>query len=174
MLDKQYQVWYNKNVAKRYSKKHRVIQTLYVATLLVYRYKNFLVKELIIMSKKMTIVEQYESIVEKYADILTEEEVAFLKERAELHAKKNGSRKPTAQQLKNKAVSEEVVAYLTETREHLQIKEMIKKIPCLATIDNCTPQYVMAIIRPLHDKGNGIVQREEIKGTAYFYTPAED
>ena len=56
------------------------------------------------MSKKMTIVEQYESIVEKYADVLTEEEIAFLKERAELHAKKNGNRKPTAQQLKNKAI----------------------------------------------------------------------
>lgn len=126
------------------------------------------------MSKKMTIVEQYESIVEKYADVLTEEELAFLKERAELHAKKNGNRKPTAQQLKNKAIAEKVVAYLTETREHLQIKEMIKKIPCLAEIENCTPQYVMAIIRPLHDKGNGIVKREEIKGTAYFYIPAED
>ena len=126
------------------------------------------------MSKKLTIVEQYEGIIKKYNDILTEEEIAFLKERAELHAKKNGNRKPTAQQLKNKAIAEEVVAYLTETREHLQIKEMIKKIPCFASIDNCTPQYVMAIIRPLHDKGNGIVKREEVKGTAYFYIPAEN
>ena len=121
------------------------------------------------MAKKMTIVEQYEEIVAKYGEVMTEDEIAFLKERAELHAKKNGNRKPTAQQLKNKEVADEVVAYLTETKEHLQIKEMIKKIPCLAAIENCTPQYVMAIIRPLHDKGNGIVKREEIKGTAYFY-----
>ena len=121
------------------------------------------------MAKKMTIVEQYEEIVAKYGEVMTEDEIAFLKERAELHAKKNGNRKPTAQQLKNKAVADELVAYLTETKEHLQVKEMIKKIPCFATIDNCTPQYVMAIIRPLHDKGNGIIKREEIKGTAYFY-----
>lgn len=121
------------------------------------------------MAKKMTIVEQYEEIVAKYGEVMTEDEIAFLKERAELHAKKNGNRKPTAQQLKNKAVGEEIVAYLTETKEHLQIKEMIKKIPCLAVIENCTPQYVMAIVRPLHDKGNGIIKREEIKGTAYFY-----
>lgn len=121
------------------------------------------------MAKKMTIVEQYEEIVSKYGEIMTEGEIAFLKERAELHAKKNGNRKPTAQQLKNKAVADELVAYLTETKEHLQVKEMIKKIPCFASIDNCTPQYVMGIIRPLHDKGNGIIKREEIKGTAYFY-----
>ena len=121
------------------------------------------------MAKKMTIVEQYEEIVAKYSEIMTEDEIAFLKERAELHAKKNGNRKPTAQQLKNKAVADELVAYLTETKEHLQVKEMIKKIPCFAAIENCTPQYVMAIIRPLHDKGNGIVKREDIKGTAYYY-----
>lgn len=121
------------------------------------------------MAKKMTIVEQYEEIVAKYGEVMTEDEIAFLKERAELHAKKNGNRKPTAAQLKNKAVGEDIVAYLTETKEHLQIKEMIKKIPCLARIENCTPQYVMGVIRPLHDKGNGIIKREEIKGTAYFY-----
>lgn len=121
------------------------------------------------MAKKLTIVEQYEELVAKYGEVMTQEEITFLKERADLHAKKNGNRKPTAQQLKNKAIGEEIVAYLTETKEHLQIKEMIKKIPCLACIENCTPQYVMAIVRPLHDKGNGIIQREEIKGTAYFY-----
>ena len=68
------------------------------------------------MAKKMTIVEQYEEIVAKYGEVMTEDEIAFLKERAELHAKKNGNRKPTAQQLKNKAVADEVVAYLTETK----------------------------------------------------------
>lgn len=122
------------------------------------------------MAKKMTIVEQYEEIVTKYGEIMTEDEIAFLKERAELHAKKNGNRKPTAQQLKNKAVADEVVAYLTETKEHLQIKEMIKKIPCLASIENCTPQYVVGVLRPYcESKGDGTIKKEEIKGTAYFY-----
>lgn len=124
------------------------------------------------MSKKMTIVEQYENIVEKYADVLTKEEIAFLKERAELHAKKNGNRKPTAQQLKNKAVAEDVIAYLTETKEHLQIKEMIKKIPCLARIEGCTPQYVVGVLRPYcESKGDGTIKKEEIKGASYFYIP---
>jgi hypothetical protein len=122
------------------------------------------------MAKKMTIVEQYEEIVAKYGEVMTEDEIAFLKERAELHAKKNGNRKPTAQQLKNKAVADEVIAYLTETKEHLQIKEMIKKIPCLAAIENCTPQYVVGVLRPYcESKGDGTIKKEEIKGTSYFY-----
>lgn len=122
------------------------------------------------MAKKMTIVEQYEEIVAKYGEVMTEDEIAFLKERAELHAKKNGNRKPTAQQLKNKAVADKVIAYLTETKEHLQIKEMIKKIPCLAAIENCTPQYVVGVLRPYcESKGDGTIKKEEIKGTSYFY-----
>ena len=122
------------------------------------------------MAKKMTIVEQYEEIVAKYGEVMTKDEIAFLKERAELHAKKNGNRKPTAQQLKNKAVADEIIAYLIETKEHLQIKEMIKKIPCLAAIENCTPQYVVGVLRPYcESKGDGTIKKEEIKGTAYFY-----
>ena len=121
------------------------------------------------MTNKKTITEKYEDMLKKYEDIFTDEEKAFLQDRAELHAKKNGNRKPTANQLKNKAVAEQLLEYLTDTKKHLQIKQMIKEIPCLASIPDCTPQYVMALIRPLHDKGNGIIKREEIKGTAYFY-----
>lgn len=121
------------------------------------------------MTNKKTITEKYEDMLKKYEDIFTDEEKAFLQDRAELHAKKNGNRKPTANQLKNKAVAEQLLEYLTDTKKHLQIKQMIKEVPCLASIPDCTPQYVMALIRPLHDKGNGIIKREEIKGTAYFY-----
>ena len=32
------------------------------------------------MAKKMTIVEQYEEIVAKYGEVMTEDEIAFLKE----------------------------------------------------------------------------------------------
>ena len=121
------------------------------------------------MTNKKTITERYEDMLKKYEDIFTDEEKAFLQDRAELHAKKNGNRKPTTNQLKNKAVAEQLLEYLTNTKKHMQIKQMIKEVPCLASIPDCTPQYVMALIRPLHDKGNGIIKREEIKGTAYFY-----
>ena len=117
--------------------------------------------------KKMTKVEMFKSLLENYD--LTDKEIEFINHEIELLEKKNGNRKPTAKQLENKAVGEDIIEYLTETGEHLQIKEMIKKIPCLARKEDCTPQYVMGIIRPLHDKGNGIIKREEIKGVAYFY-----
>ena len=123
------------------------------------------------MAKKKTIVEQYEEIVAKYGEIMTKDEIAFLKERAELHAKKNGNRKPTAAQLKNKEVAEKVLDYLRTTGKKLQIKQMIKEIPCLAEIPDCTPQYAMAIVRPM--KESGLVARVEEKGVAYFYATAE-
>ena len=44
---------------------------------------------------KLTIVEQYGVIIEKAKGVLSEGELAFLKERADLHAKKNASRKPS-------------------------------------------------------------------------------
>ena len=119
------------------------------------------------MAKKMTKVEMFKALKDNYN--LSVAEIEFIDHEIELLEKKNGNRKPTANQLKNKAVADEVLEYLTTTGKHMQIKQMIKEIPCLASIPDCTPQYVMAIIRPLHDKGNGVVKREEIKGTAYFY-----
>ena len=123
------------------------------------------------MAKKMTIVEQYEEIVAKYGEVMTDDEIAFLKERAELHAKKNGNRKPPAAQVKNKEVAEKVLDYLRTTGKKLQIKQMIKEIPCLAEIPDCTPQYAMAIVRPM--KESGLITRVEDKGVAYFYATAK-
>ena len=57
------------------------------------------------MAKKMTIVEQYEAIIGKVEGVLSADEIAFLKERAELHAKKNASRKPTKAQEENEDAS---------------------------------------------------------------------
>ena len=68
-------MWYNKNVPKR-----------------EYKIKNW--KELTTM-EKMTIVKQYEAIIEKVKSVLSPAEIEFLEKRAELHAKKNASRKPS-------------------------------------------------------------------------------
>lgn len=114
--------------------------------------------------KKMTKVEMFKALLDKYN--LNEKEVEFINHEIELLEKKNGSRKPTAQQLKNKEVAEKVLAYLVETGKKLQIKQMIKEIPCLAEIPDCTPQYAMAIVRPM--KESGLITRTEEKGAAYF------
>ena len=115
--------------------------------------------------KKMTKVEMFKALLDKYD--LNEKEVEFINHEIELLEKKNGSRKPTAQQLKNKEVADSVLAYLVETGKKMQIKQMIKEIPCLASIPDCTPQYAMAIVRPM--KENGTITRIEEKGVAYFY-----
>lgn len=122
------------------------------------------------MTKKMTKVEMFKALKEKYD--LSTAEIEFIDHEIELIEKKNGTRKPTATQIKNKSVAEDIIAYLVETKEHLQIKEMIKKIPCLARIENCTTQYVVGILRPYcESKGDGTIKKEEIKGTSYFYIP---
>ena len=115
--------------------------------------------------KKMTKVEMFKSLLDNYD--LTEKEIEFINHEIELLEKKNGNRKPTAQQLKNKAVAESVLEYLRTTGKKMQIKQMIKEIPCLAEMENCTPQYAMAIVRPM--KESGLIGRVEEKGTALFY-----
>ena len=122
------------------------------------------------MAKKMTKVEMFKALKEKYE--LSATEIEFIDHEIELIEKKNGTRKPTAEQIKNKSIAEDIIAYLAETKEHLQIKEMIKKIPCLARIESCTTQYVVGILRPYcESKGDGTIKKEEIKGTSYFYIP---
>ena len=115
--------------------------------------------------KKMTKVEMFKSLLDNYD--LTEKEIEFINHEIELLEKKNGNRKPTAQQLKNKAVAESVLEYLRTTGKKMQIKQMIKEIPALAEIPDCTPQYAMGVIRPM--KESGIIGRVEEKGTALFY-----
>ena len=119
--------------------------------------------------KKMTKVEMFKNLLENYD--LTEKEIEFINHEIELLEKKNGNRKPTAQQLKNKAVAESVLEYLRTTGKKMQIKQMIKEIPAFAEIPDCTPQYAMAIVRPM--KESGIIGRVEEKGTALFYAVGE-
>ena len=53
------------------------------------------------MAKKMTIVEMYAKVIEKAKDVLSDEEIKFLEERAEMHSKKNASRKATKAETEN-------------------------------------------------------------------------
>ena len=80
---------------------------------------------------------------------------------------KSNARKPTAMQMKNAEVAEGILNHLKITRKKLSISEMIEEILVLNSIPDCTPQYVMAMIRPLKDKG--LIARTEANGNAYFY-----
>lgn len=111
------------------------------------------------MAKKMTIVEQYEAIVEKCEGVLSESELAFLRERAELHAKKNATRKPTKAQTENEAIKEQILAFM-EIGKAYTVTEIQKGVGLESN------QKASALIRQL--KEADLVVRTESKGKAYF------
>ena len=111
------------------------------------------------MAKKMTIVEQYEAIMAKCEGVLSENELAFLKERAELHAKKNASRKPTKAQEENEAIKSSILEFM-EVGKSYTITEIQKAMGLESN------QKTSALVRQLKD--GGAVVRSEVKGKAYF------
>ena len=111
------------------------------------------------MAKKMTIVEQYEAIISKIEGVCSKEEIDFLKERAELHAKKNGSRKPTKAQEENEVIKENILAFMEKGKPYT-ITEIQKAVGLE------TNQKTSALVRQL--RLAHLVERTEEKGKAYF------
>ena len=114
------------------------------------------------MAKKMTIVEQYEAIIGKVEGILTADEIAFLKERADMVAKKNANRKPTKIQEENEGYKSSIIEGMEKGKIYT-ITDLIKSIPAIADLTN---QRVSALVRQL--KEEDLVIRKEEKGKAYF------
>ena len=111
------------------------------------------------MAKKMTIVEQYEAIIAKAKGVLSEDEVKFLEERAELHAKKNASRKPTKVQAENEDIKAKILEVM-EVDKAYTVTEIQKAVGLESN------QKATALIRQL--KESDLVIRKEEKGKAYF------
>ena len=111
------------------------------------------------MAKKMTIVEQYESIIAKVEGVLTETEIAFLQERADMHSKKNSNRKPTKAQTENEKVKDTILNAMESGKSYT-----VTDIQKLVGID--TNQKCSALVRQLVN--DNLVDRAEIKGRAYF------
>ena len=108
---------------------------------------------------KMTIVEKYESIISKVEGVLSQAEIDFLKERAEMHSKKNGSRKPTKVQLENEVFKADILNYMEKDRAYT-ISEIQKGVGIESH------QKTSALVRQL--KEGKLVVRTESKGKAYF------
>ena len=111
------------------------------------------------MAKKMTIVEQYEAIIGKCEGILSTEELGFLRERAELHAKKNATRGQTATQKANAGIKESILAFMEKDKSYT-VTEIMKGVGLESN------QKASALVRQLKDEG--LVVRSEVKGKAYF------
>lgn len=108
---------------------------------------------------KLTIVEQYGVIIEKAKGVLSEGELAFLKERADLHAKKNASRKPSKAQAENEVIKENILAFMVEGVAYT-ITDIQKGVGLESN------QKTSALVRQLKDAE--LVSRSEVKGKAYF------
>lgn len=111
------------------------------------------------MAKKLTVVEQYENIIAKVEGVLSAEEIKFLNERKDLHAKKNASRKPTKAQEENEGLKAEILEYM-EVGKSYTITEIQKALGIESN------QKTSALVRQL--KESGLVVRSEVKGKAYF------
>jgi hypothetical protein len=89
--------------------------------------------------------------------------VDFIKHEIDLLNRKNSAdRKPTATQVANEVLKQNIVECMERDRLYT-ISEMIKEFPCCA--DLSTPK-VSAVIRLLKDEG--IIVRTEDKRKAYF------
>ena len=112
------------------------------------------------MAKKMTIVEEYADVkaflVENGAP---ERMIEFIDGRSEMHAKKNGNRKPSKAQVENQGVKAEILTAMVEGKSYT-----ITEIQKLVGLE--TNQKTSALVRQL--KESGLVERSEIKGRAYF------
>jgi len=111
------------------------------------------------MSKKLTITENFEALISKYADVFTEGEIAFLKDRAEKAAKKNSSRKPNKTQVANEGIKADILNAM-ESGKAYTVGEIQKAVGLE------TNQKTSALLRQL--KETGAVVRSESKGRAYF------
>lgn len=110
--------------------------------------------------KKMTKAQMFAQIKANYN--LTDEENAFIDHELELLAKKNSAeKKPTAQQVANKAICDAIVNGM-ESGKLYTITDLIKTIPECADLTN---QRVSALVRGMLDVK---VERIEDKRKAYF------
>ena len=111
------------------------------------------------MSKKMTIAEMYATIIEKAEGVLSESEVEFLRERAEMVAKKNANRKQTKAQAENEVVKSNILEAM-ESGVAYTVTEIMKMVGIESN------QKASALVRQL--KEAKLVTRSEVKGKAYF------
>ena len=78
-----------------------------------------------------------------------------------LNKKSSGAKKPTATQLANEGIKEDILANLTD--EGVTITHMQKHIPCCADLTN---QKISALLKQLVDAG--LVVKYSDKRTTYF------
>lgn len=115
--------------------------------------------------KNPTIKEQFAEILEQYN--LSPAHREFIEGRIEVLDRKSTDRKPTAKQVQNAEVAEQVYEFMVNEPNRLfTCGELLKVCPVFKEIPDCSTSYANAIIKKLKDAGR--VTRTESKGRAYF------
>lgn len=132
------------------------------------------------MSKKLTVVEKYEDVIamlngENPANGLSvEDAVAFIEERKAQTIKKNASgskaeRKPTAAQIENAGIKEQIYAALVAADKPMTSSEIGKAV---GVENNYRISALLGQMVKVTAGGkvneDGVLDRTEVKGRAYF------
>lgn len=130
--------------------------------------------------KKLTVVEKFEDAIALLSGktpehgMIVEQAVAFLQERKAQTVKKNASgskadRKPTAQQIENASIKEQIVAVLESATEPMTATDIAKAVGCDSNyrISALLGQMVKVTASGKVNEG-GVLDRTEVKGRAYF------
>lgn len=126
------------------------------------------------MANKMKVVDKFQAVQamlngKTVENFTVEQAIEFINERIAIAVKKNangGERKPTATQIANEGVKEQIVSVLSETDEPMSIGDIGKEIGILSC------QKVSALVTQLV-KAN-LVVRTEVKGKAFFALATEE
>ena len=133
--------------------------------------------------KKMKVVDKYVAIKAllngEKAEMSVADALSFIDERIAITEKKNASgsnadRKPTAKQLENEGIKEQILAFLATQSNPVPMSEIMKGIGIESN------QRVTALVSSMltERKGevnpDGKIVRTEVKGKAHFALAAED
>ena len=122
--------------------------------------------------KKMNMVEKYNAIKamlngEQVEGFTLDNALEFLDTRIELTEKKNangnGERKPTATQVANEGIKEQIMSVLTATDKALSIAEIQKASADLGGLSN---QKISSLLTQLVKADK--LERTEVKGKPYY------
>lgn len=135
------------------------------------------------MAIKLKVVDKFSAVVDmlngkSVEGFSTEQAIEFINERIAIAVKKNasgsGERKPTATQIANEGIKEQILSALATADKPMTVGEICKAIGVESSQKVSALVSSMLTIRKGEPNPDGKVVRTEVKGKAYFSLPTED
>ena len=164
MLDKLLRLWYNKDAPRGQQKIQKWVAT--------YRKKGIdTMSTNTNTTHKPTKRENFNALLQIPAVASNDALVAFNTHEIELLDRKNtGEKKPTAKQIANASLAEQIVAEMEAGRLYT-VSEAMKELPCLASDADMSNQRASRVMNNLVASGDLVKTTDKRK--SYFSLPAE-